>query len=327
MTINSIRILLVTILFSTIATVSASTGNQLKQSLDSAYLLMGKKTVINVELITEGAPDGALVIQKNKMPAEVEISDEGQTDTTSLGNDRWELRRRITIQSFDSGLYTIPPALYVRGNDTMAAASAMALKVIPVPVDTLTDIHDYAGIADSGLRWTDRLPDWLVDYGWWILGAILVTAAGIYAWNRWWRKKSSDVSSAVKVKRQPPYETAVEELNHLHEERLCERGQEKEFYTRLTEILRIYLQDRFGINAMEMTSSEILHALESNEETRTPRHHMTSILQMADFVKFAKVRPLPDDNVRTFRSAMQFVEDTRPVTPAEGETTNETDKK
>lgn len=308
------------------ATASAATDVQLKQSLDSAYILMGKKTDITVELISQGSPDGAIVIQDNKMPAEVEISEPGQTDTTSLGNDRWELLRRITIQSFDSGLYTLPPVVYVRGNDTLARSSAIALKVIPVPVDTLTDIHDYAATADAGLRWTDRLPDWVVDYGLWILLTLLLAFAAVFAWHRWLRKPKSAGDTTVKVKKAPPYETAVKELNELRDERLCEQGQEKEFYTRLTEILRVYLQDRFGINAMEMTSTEILHALGSNEETRLPRRHMTEILNMADFVKFAKVRPLPDDNVKTFRSAMQFVEDTRPI-PSPDKPNNETEKK
>ncbi|MDE6812556.1 MAG: hypothetical protein K2J28_01800, partial [Duncaniella sp.] len=77
-------------------------------------------------------------------------------------------------------------------------------------------------------------------------------------------------------------------------------------------ILRVYLQGRFGINAMEMTSTQIRQILDSNEETRLSKENMERVLETADFVKFAKVRPLPDDNVRSFNSAMQFVEDTKP---------------
>ena len=64
---------------------------------------------------------------------------------------------------------------------------------------------------------------------------------------------------------------------------------------------------------MEMTSSQILRALNNNDETRVPRKYMKAILETADFVKFAKVRPLPDDNVAAFKSAKQFVEDTKPA--------------
>ena len=70
---------------------------------------------------------------------------------------------------------------------------------------------------------------------------------------------------------------------------------------------------------MEMTSGQILHALEINSETRMSRPAMNQILEMADFVKFAKVRPLPDDNVKVFNAAIKFVEATKPLPPAPAE--------
>ena len=321
-----IKNLLITLIALTAIARPAAARPQLTPQLDSAYLLMGKKTVVKVQMLRDGEPRGVLVVQDKKMPAEVEISDAGVTDTVSLGNNRWELRRNIVIQSFDSGFYTLPPVLYVEGNETIASGT-LALKEIPVAVDSLTDIHDYAGTADAGLRWTDRLPDWLVDYGGWILAALLAIAAGLFVWFKWFYKSKGKEGVRVVERKIPPYEAAVGALNRLREEKLCEQGQEKEYYTRLTEILRVYLQDRFGINAMEMTSSEILEALKANEETRLTRRYMSEILSMADFVKFAKVRPLPDDNVKTFRSAMQFVEDTRPVEPTDVKPTQAPEKK
>ena len=124
----------------------------------------------------------------------------------------------------------------------------------------------------------------------------------------------------------PPYEKALQELNQLRSEKLCEQGRERDFYTRLTDILRIYLQGRFGINAMEMTSTQIRNTLQSNEETRLSKRHMEQVLEIADFVKFAKVRPLPDDNVRAFNSAMQFIEDTKPQPEPEPESESESEK-
>lgn len=68
-----------------------------------------------------------------------------------------------------------------------------------------------------------------------------------------------------------------------------------------------------------MTSTQIRRMLNANEETRLSKENMERVLETADFVKFAKVRPLPDDNVKAFNSAMQFVEDTKPR-PAVAET-------
>lgn len=295
---------------------ASGAGAKLEQKLDSAYILMGKTSTINVELIKTGTTPGNLVIQDGAYPAEVELHP-GDGDTTDLGGDRWQIRRRLVIQSFDSGLYTLPPILYIEGGDTIASGT-LALKVVPVDVDSLKDIHDYAPVYDAGSKWYDSLPDWLVDYWYWILLALLSAGAAIWYYVVRHKKPQQTEVKTPKVV-VPPYELAIQRLEELRSEHLPENGREREYYTRLTEILRIYLQDRFGINAMEMTSGQILHALESNSETRMSRPAMNQILEMADFVKFAKVRPLPDDNVKVFNAAIKFVEATKPLPPAPAE--------
>ncbi len=77
---------------------------------------------------------------------------------------------------------------------------------------------------------------------------------------------------------------------------------------------------------MEMTSTQILNSLRHRDDTKPTTQLMKQILEMADFVKFAKVRPLPDDNVKTLNMAVQFVEDTKPVEPS-AEESSETDDK
>ncbi|MDE7443496.1 MAG: cell wall anchor protein, partial [Muribaculaceae bacterium] len=119
----------------------------------------------------------------------------------------------------------------------------------------------------------------------------------------------------------PPYEMAMRQLEILRHRKLCERGQDKEYYTELTDILRVYLDRRFGINAMEMTTTQIKKAIRDNEATRPSTEQMSRILDMADFVKFAKVRPFADDNTRAINSALQFVQDTKPQPEPEPEST------
>lgn len=85
---------------------------------------------------------------------------------------------------------------------------------------------------------------------------------------------------------------------------------EKEYFTQLTDILRDYLAARFGINAMEMTSRQIMQKLADQEDVREKRGYVRKILDVADFVKFAKVRPLPADNVEAYDNAVNFVKET-----------------
>lgn len=78
---------------------------------------------------------------------------------------------------------------------------------------------------------------------------------------------------------------------------------------------------------MEMTSTEIMRSLRANEATRLSADRMRAVLEVADFVKFAKMRPLPDDNVKAYNSAVAFVEDTKPAPePEDDGAKSDTDK-
>lgn len=295
----------------TLPAISAGAAtHSLSATLDSAYLLMGKQTALHLEIIEDKGAAGQLLVNGDTLVKDVEVIGLKEADTTDLGNNRVQINRDLIIQSFDSGLYTLPPVIYVSGSDTSRSES-LTLKVVPVSVDSLTTIHGYAPTEEGESRWYDFLPDWITDYWGWYLTAILLMAGGVAAYMLLSKKGRSVILPAKKPI--PPYELAIKQLNELKERHLCENGQEKEFYTRLTEILRDYLERRFGINAMEMTSTQIVSTLADNEQTKLPNRYMKQILEIADFVKFAKVRPLPDDNTKSFNSAMKFVEDTRPL--------------
>ena len=291
---------------------------QVSASLDSAYILMGKQTALHTSVVQDASVQGRWLVDSAKtLVPEVELSRKLEADTTDLGNNRVQIDRSLIIQSFDSGLYVLPPLVYVAGSDTFRTEE-LALKVIPVPVDTMTTIHTYGDTLSVRSHFWDFLPDWITDNWGWILTALGLIALVVLYFV--FRKKDIKAAILPKPKPVPPYELAVQQLNALRDMQLCEHGREKEFYTRLTDILRVYLEQRFGINAMEMTSTQIRSAINANETTRPNHKYVNQILEVADFVKFAKVRPLPADNAKSFSSAMQFVEATKPAPePVEGE--------
>lgn len=284
---------------------------------------MGRKTAIHVEVFgTINASDSsATAIELNipdSLKSALEVSAITDPEVSDLGNGRARILRDIIIQGFDSGVYTLPPVLYLTP-DSAFPSNETVLKVYPVAVDSLKSIHDYADVVAPNRQILDYLPDWMARYWWWILIALVVIGAGAYIW--WRKKQGASIIPATPVKKENPVDAALRLLGELREEKLCQRGEEKLYYTRLTDILRIYLRDRFGINAMEMTSTQIRRALRDNEATRMSTDLMSRILEMADFVKFAKVRPLPDDNIAAMNQAVKFIDDTRPApepeTPAE----------
>lgn len=315
------------ITLSPLAAASSDADIVVKASLDSATLEMGRVTAIHVEVFgTIDAADSTATDLIMDLPdsirKSIEIAGMTPPEITDLGNGRARLRRDIIIQGFDSGAYTLPPVIY-RGGDSAFESNQCVIKVYPTPVDSLKTINDYAGTVEPRRLILDYLPDWMARYGIWILLAIVIIALAAYIIIM--RRRGTAIIPKVPAKKESPVDAALRQLSELREENLCQRGEEKQYYTRLTDILRVYLHDRFGINAMEMTSTQIRRAVADNETTRMSRDAMSSILEMADFVKFAKVRPLPDDNIAAMNKAVKFVDDTRPAPEPENPGTDTDD--
>ncbi len=297
-----------------------SAATVVKAHLDSAVLLMGK--IGNIDLVVEEPKDARGEFELFRTLPErgyigvcgdsVEYRMPTVIDTIDAGLNH-KILFKLPVQSFDSGAYMLPPFVYISGRDTIRS-NELALKIVPVLANAEDPINDYAGTADpENPSIFDWVPDWVLDYWWLILIILLAIGVFLYAMRRY--KKEGHL---LPKKPEPtPYEKAIASLRHLKTQKLWEQGMEKEYYTELTEILRIYLYGRFGINAMEMTSRQIMSALEKNAETKDKRPYFRKILNMADFVKFAKVRPLPEDNVASYDNALRFIEETKPIPIAE----------
>ena len=171
----------------------------------------------------------------------------------------------------------------------------------------MQDINDIKPVEDVPFN----LLDWLPDYWWAWLIALLLIGAGTWIYIKFHKKGVNPLKP--RKRRLPPYEEAMYNLQRLKDAQLWQKGQEKEYFTGLTDILRVYIDRRFDINAVEMTSSQIIDTLKRNEETRAVNEQLEMILEVADIVKFANARPLADDNEVAYQRAVNFVEATRPV--------------
>ena len=282
----------------------------IKAKLDSAHLVMGRTTALHLEIVQDRGVQGMLALEKSDtLTSVVEIAQKTKADTISLGNNREQINRDLILQAFDSGLYVLPPVAYVVGHDTMLS-NPLSLKVLPVPVDTTRDIIGLKPVEGVPFKLLDWLPDWIADYWWAWLLLLLLLAGGCYYYLKWYRHGRNPLRPVKK--RLPPYDEAMLNLEALKRRQLWQNGQEKEYFTGLTDILRVYIDRRFGVNAVEMTSTEIVATLKDRGETRAVNEQLSMILEMADIVKFAAVRPLADDNELAFQRAVNFVEATKP---------------
>lgn len=161
----------------------------------------------------------------------------------------------------------------------------------------------------------------MADYYPWIFGVLLVLfliCVVAYVIKRM-RNRQSILPFKKEEPKLPPHEQAIKELDEIKQQKLWQQGRSKEYYTLITDTLRRYIVDRFGINAMEMTSGEILDIIRKQQEAVSVRESLRHIMQLADFVKFAKLHPLPDENDLSMTNAYQFINQTKVETVVEPE--------
>lgn len=309
-------LIILAIMLSAATTMKAQQPVVVEAAMDSSVLWMGEQTLIHLSLTQDA---GVTVIppqieSPGVLTEGVEVVDLSQPDTTRLNNNRLQIKQEVLVTSFDSGFYYIPPFKYVIEEDTFATES-LSLKIVPVDVPeeaTVADVKDIKNVVAPPFVLWDFVPAWLLI----LIVAVVLIVVAVYFVARYYKQRKVEAAIPPE-KRIPPYELAMQELKQLRESKLWQQGQEKQYYTRLVDILREYIDSRFGINAMEMTSSQILAALQRNKDTKEVNKYLNEILSMADFVKFAKMRPMPDDNERVMHRAVDFVELTRPQSQAD----------
>ena len=277
-------------------------------SIDSAAILIGEQTVLHLTVTADQDRPVQVIIPNDTLMAGVELLNLSKADSTQIENNRLVIKQDLLITSFDSALYLLPPLKVIDGVDTVYS-NQVALKVstLPINVENPEEYFDIKQVWKPPFVWADYLPILLG-----ILLILLLAAAAWYGWKRWKEQKSL-IPFKKEEPKLPPHEQAIKELDAIREQKLWQQGLSKAYYTQITETLRRYIDGRFGINAMEMTSGEILDLIRQNDEAKPLYENLRQILLLADFVKFAKMNPLPDENDLSLANAYRFVEQTKPV--------------
>ena len=138
---------------------------------------------------------------------------------------------------------------------------------------------------------------------------LLLAALGVYLFVR--LKQNKPVITRIRiVKKILPHQKAMTAIERIKAERMTASENQKEYYTQLTDALRQYINERFGFNAMEMTSSEIIEHLNANGNQEM-MNELKEIFQTADLVKFAKYATLINENDLNLVNAIEFIDKTK----------------
>ena len=275
-------------------------------AIDSAAILIGEQTTLHMTVTADKDRPVRVLIPADTLMSGVEILNISKPDSAIIENDRLVIKQDLLITSFDSSLYLLPPVMVVDGSDTIAS-NQVALKVstVPVNVDKPEEFFDIKNIWNPPFVLSDYYPI--------IFGILLALALAALAWYifKHMREKRSLIPFKKPEPQLPPHEQAIKELDEIKAMKIWQQGRNKEYYTMITDTLRRYIVGRFGINAMEMTSAEILDMIHKNTEAQSVYDSLAQILSLSDFVKFAKMVPLPDENDLSLMNAYLFVNQTK----------------
>lgn len=205
--------------------------------------------------------------------------------------------REYVLQPFLPGDYEIPPLTVVRNGADEIATEPVTVAVESVIEDAETaELRDIADPIDVPVPW------W-----WWVVGALLLLA--VLAGAAWWLRRRRLRQLEPRIV--PPHEAALNALDALLAEDLLASGDFKSFYMRLSDIVRRYIEDRFGLQAPERTTEEFLAELTDSPEIRGDHQRLLRrFLQEADMVKFAKVVPGTGETGASVDAARSFIEQT-----------------
>ena len=212
----------------------------------------------------------------------------------------------LTVTAFDSGSFQFPSMRfpYTVGADTArryASTQAITILVHGVAVDTSLAIKDIKPPLSLPMTFMEMLP--------YILGALLLAGlVWLFFYIRRKRKRGESIIPAAPPR--PAHEVALEQLTALEAEHLWQRGMVKEFHSRVTEVVRQYVERRFGVMALEQTSDEVLASATILALPKETTAHLRSMLIRADLVKFAKFDPPKEEHEASIASAKAFVEST-----------------
>jgi hypothetical protein len=293
--------------------------------IDNPDILIGEQTTVKLTITTDVGKLVYWPIPADTLMTGVEVLMISKPDSTVIDNNRLMIQQDVLITSFDEQLYLLPPFKVIDASDT-TYSNQIALKVstVEVNVDAPEEFYDIKDIWKPPFVLADYYP---IIFG--ILLTLFIICVIGYIIQRMRNRKPVTAHNLNDDPKLPPHELAIRELNEIKIQKLWQQGRNKEYYTQITDTLRRYIFRRFGINAMEMTSYEILDLITRESDAKSVYDTLKQILQLADLVKFAKWRPLPDENDLSMAYAYLFVNQTKIDEPekADGENSNSDEDK
>ena len=275
--------------------------------IDSIEMFVGQQ--VHVTLTANAKEDSKVEFPQYKptqyITPGVEVLGSRETEKQELDNGFVARSMVYTLTSFDDTLYYLPP-MTVKIDGKPYASKSLALKVLTLEVDTVHTDQFFGpkDVQDNPFLWSD----WSRPF--WLSVLLLVLMIVCYYLYLRLRDNKPIISHIRIVKRLLPHQKAMKEIEQIKADKMVTSENSKEYYTKLTDTLRKYIEERYGFCAMEMTSSEIIEKLVEVQDEGA-LSELRHLFLTADLVKFAKYSTLINENDQNLVNAIAFINQTK----------------
>ena len=282
--------------------------------LDSTRIIIGDHLKMHLSVTAPSQKNIVLQPYEQWQLANCEIV-EVKPLVSKVKGDKTIYEQEATFISFDTGVAAIAP-LFVFESDTVPVGKSQLLQFhvdsLPVFVDTTLAFKDIKAPLDGDD--IELLPDEKAKSNWKkilliTLLVILVLGTAAYVYWKYVRNylKNKKVAEVKHKLKENAGLVALNSLKSLKAKKLWQKGQVKDYYSELSEIIRTYIDSQWDVNAMEMVTAEIMEAVENLDVDDEQMRELNILLERADLVKYAKEQPVVEENEVSYKKACEFV--------------------
>ena len=238
---------------------------------------------------------------------QLDIIKRSEVERTAAADSNVIVKQKLTLMTFDTGQIQVPPVAltYAKSFDDpdrlKAYTDPINLYSTTITVDTTMAYKPIVEPIAAPIQMKEVFP--------WILAVLLLALAvfGIWYWRKHRKTKVDADGNIVRGPVIPPYDKAVDDLKRLREEKLWQSGKVKEYFSSLTDIAREYIEGQFGVNAVEMTTDDILEEIKPLHFPQETYNKLKETMEVADLVKFAKYSATTLESDTALNSMTEFV--------------------
>lgn len=238
---------------------------------------------------------------------QIDIIKRGNVERTADADSNVIVKQQLTLMTFDTGQIQLPAVglTYAQSFDDpmrlQAFTEPIDLYATTMVVDTLQPYKPIVEPIAAPIQMKEVFP--------WLLAVLLLALAvfGVWYWRKHRKTKVDAEGNIIRGPVIPPYDKAVGDLKRLREEKMWQSGKVKEYFSSLTDIAREYIEGQFGVNAVEMTTDDILNEIKPLHFKKETYDKLKDTMEIADLVKFAKYSASTFESDTALTSMTEFV--------------------